>query len=367
MINQNEKSSSARLIINNIGNLKYADITIADNCVIAGHNNIGKSTITKVLYSIIKTATICEKLEKELKTNIEGLSEKEIELEVKKFQYKYSIDTRDNAEKFIKQIREHLYLTYIFRYLNSTLGKNIVRFLQEIGGFIFTNRSYKLEYSYKQNNSADIDIIGEYDWFKDATLISSTEVLSYSNLIITADTMITGEYNKARLVSAQDKDLIDKLNTESIDMLDEKLNIKEGLGFDKSGYAFYKENGNEIRMQMLGTGKKLFIILDKLLRNKSIDNNTLVMFDEPEEGMHPEWQLDFIEKLLDMKVPFALTTHSPYILQSLIHYTKKSDVDVKYYTVEHNSEAGYAESKEEVKPLKIVKDLTNPILKVRGF
>lgn len=91
------------------------------------------------------------------------------------------------------------------------------------------------------------------------------------------------------------------------------------------------------------------------------------MFDEPEEGMHPEWQLDFIEKLLDIKVPFALTTHSPYILQSLIHYTKKSDADVKYYTVEHNNEAGYAESKEEVKPLKIVKDLTNPILKVRGF
>lgn len=364
MINQNEKSSSARLIINNIGNLKYADITIDDNCVIAGHNNIGKSTITKILYSIIKTATICEKLEKELKSNIEGLSEKEIEAVLRRFQYKYKLGI---PKEFMEIKDEYLYLQYINRYLKSTLGDEIVRFSEPMGSFIFTNKEYTFKYNNRGNNMSTVEVNGKYNWFTDATLISTTEVLNYSNLISTADTIVQGEYIKSRLVSVQDKDLIDKLNKEIVEVFNVDFNAEEGLGFDETGSAFYVESGNKIQMRMLGTGKKLFIILDKLLRNKSIDNNTLVMFDEPEEGMHPEWQLDFIEKLLDMKVPFALTTHSPYILQSLIHYTKKSDVDVKYYTVEHNSEAGYAESKEEVKPLKIVKDLTNPILKVRGF
>jgi len=131
--------------------------------------------------------------------------------------------------------------------------------------------------------------------------------------------------------------------------------------------AFYKENGNEIQMKMLGTGKKLFVILDKLVKNKSINSYTLVMFDEPEEGMHPEWQLEFIEKLFKINVSFALTTHSPYIIQSLIYYAKKNMTETVYYTVEHFRDLGYAESKKEIKPLNIIKDLTNPILKVRGF
>ena len=91
------------------------------------------------------------------------------------------------------------------------------------------------------------------------------------------------------------------------------------------------------------------------------------MFDEPEEGMHPEWQLDFIEKLFNMNIPFALTTHSPYIIQSVIYYSNKSKIQTEYYTVEHNNELGYAKCLKVSKPLNIVKDLTNPILKVRGF
>ena len=368
MIDQNEKSSAARLIINDIGNIRHADITIDNNCVIAGHNNIGKSTITKILYSIIKTANTCEKLEKELRNNLEGLSKREQELEVKKFKDKYNINSLDKAETFVEMIRGNLYLTYLNRYLTSTLGKNILRFSKWQGSFSLEYNNYSLKYYISNDNChSTVDIQGEYNWFKDATLISSTEVLSYSNLISSSDTIVTGEYNKSRLVSDQDKDLIDKLNTELIYMLDENFKVKEGLGFDKSGYAFYKEDGKEIQMKMLGTGKKLFIILDKLLRNKSIDNNTLVLFDEPEEGMHPEWQLEFIEKVFKEKIPFALTTHSPYIIQGLIYYNKKYKSRVRYYTVEHDSELDCAEAKEEVKPLKIVKDLTNPILKVRGF
>ena len=52
----------ARLTIENIGKLKHTDIVIDDNCVIAGHNNIGKSTNTKIIFSIIKAINLGDKI-----------------------------------------------------------------------------------------------------------------------------------------------------------------------------------------------------------------------------------------------------------------------------------------------------------------
>ena len=363
MPNSMNKSCLARLTIKNIGNLKHADIIIDDNCVITGHNNIGKSTITKIIFSIIKAVNLGDKIYDEDK--ISEYNDEEKKVQIVKFTKKYNIHFgKDNS---IEDLKHHLIFRYIHRYLNSTLGENILRFGESLGEFTFIYKEFELNVQFNEENKMRVRYKGNYEWFKDATLISSTEVLNYSNLISLADTSISDSFNKSRLVSIQDKDLIDKLNTESIDMLDEDFNVKDGLGFDESGYAFYKEKGNEVQMKMLGTGKKLFIMLDKLVRNKSVDNNTLLMFDEPEEGMHPEWQLDFIEKLFDIDVHFALTTHSPYIIQSLIYNAKQKHEKVNYYVVEQDKELGYAISKQENKPLNIVKDLTNPILKVRGF
>ena len=367
MIDQNKKYSSANLIINNIGNLGKADITIDNNCVIAGHNNIGKSTITKILFSIIKGVTLGDKIYEDFMNKIENLNEEEQILEIRKLQQKHTLLRFYNLKIFIVQLKHDLYLNYVTKYLHSTLGMSIIRFYENVGYITFKCNEFELTIDFINKGIVQLKYKGVYDWYKDATLISSTEILNYSNLINMADTVITEEFNKAKLISAQDKDLIDKLNTDFIDMLDENFNIIEGLGFDKLGYAFYKENGNEIQMKMLGTGKKLFVMIDKLLKNKSINSDTLVMLDEPEEGMHPEWQLEFIEKLFKINVPFALTTHSPYIIQSLIYNAKKDMKEIEYYTVEHFRDLGYAESKKELKPLNIVKDLTNPILKVRGF
>lgn len=359
------KSYLARLTIKNIGNLKHADIIIYDNCVIAGHNNIGKSTITKIIFSIIKAVNLGDKIYEDFVDKISEYNDEEKKVQIVKFTKKYNIHFGE--ENSINDLKDHLYFKYIQRYLNSTLGESIVRFGERMGEFRFSHKKFELTVRFNRKNRMTMSYEGSYDWFKDATLISSTEVLNYSNLISLADTSISDSFNKSKLVSIQDKDLIDKLNTESIDMLDEDFNVKDGLGFDESGYAFYKENGNEIQMKMLATAKKLFIMLDELLRNKSIDSDTLLMFDEPEEGMHPEWQLDFIENLFDIDVPFALTTHSPYIIQSLIYNSKQKHEKVNYYVVEQDKELGYAISKQENKPLNIVKDLTNPILKVRGF
>lgn len=366
MIDENTIHSPANLQIKNIGNLGEANINIDNNCVIAGHNNIGKSTITKILFSIIKSINKSNEIYEGFINKIND-NNSEKQLQIIKLIKQYDLKPYDKSTIFIEELKHQLYSKYIHKYLNSTLGRHILRFGENEGYFIFEHKNFKLKYNLINEGISQLEYEGKYEWFKDTTLISSTEILNYSNLINMADTSITENFNNTKLVSAQDKDLIDKLNTEFIDMLDEDFNIKEGLGFYKSGHAFYKKGKNEIQIQMLGTGKKLFIMIDKLLKNKTINNNTLIMFDEPEEGMHPEWQLEFIERLFEINIPFALTTHSPFIIQSLIYNTKKNKKEVKYYTVEQIQELQCAKSKEESKPLNIVKDLTNPMLKVREF
>lgn len=364
----NKSNSIAQLVIKNIGNIGNAIISIDKNCSIAGHNNIGKSTITKIIFSIIKA----QKKSNELYLNFidkysKASSFKEKQLLKYNFEEEYSIGTVIEIKKFEDTLKERLYKKYLVKYLFSTLGEYYLRQGSKKGSIIFSHNTFSLQCLVSDIGPLEINISGEYSWYEDSTLISSTEILNFANLINTSDTVIDEKYNTTKLVSAQDKDLIEKLNEVFADMLDDNFQPIHGLYFNKYGYAFYKEKEKNIDIKVLGTGKKLFAIMERLILNKSINKNTLLLLDEPEEGMHPEWQLNFINFLLTTDIPFILTTHSPYVIQSLVYYTKDMNKQISYYTVKHLSIEGFAICEKESRPLKIVKDLTNPILKVRGF
>ena len=362
-----EINSLAKLSIKNIGNIGTAEIFIDKSTSIAGHNNIGKSTITKILFSIIKAEKTSREFYLEFINDYNKTdSIKEKQLLKYNFEEEYSLGTVTDLNTFENTLKMRLYKKYLVKYFFSTLGENYLRETTQNGKILFSHNNFSLEFLISKNKPIEINLSGKYAWYTDATLISSTEVLNFSNLINNADTAIDEKYNLTKLVSAQEKDLIEKLNKVFADMLDDNFKPLNGLYFDKYGYAFYKENSKTVDVKVLGTGKKLFAIMDRLVVNKSINQSTLLLLDEPEEGMHPEWQLDFIEFLLKSKIPFMLTTHSPYIIQSLVHYTKNSN-KIYYYTIEYLLEKGFAICNKEDKPLKIVKDLTNPMLKVRGF
>lgn len=82
-------------------------------------------------------------------------------------------------------------------------------------------------------------------------------------------------------------------------------------------YAYRAEGlqGN-LKMINLSTGMKNFVILKQLLQNGSIDENGIVILDEPEIHLHPEWQLKFAEIIVLLQIEFGvhvlLNTHSPY-------------------------------------------------------
>lgn len=96
----------------------------------------------------------------------------------------------------------------------------------------------------------------------------------------------------------------------------------------------------------LSTGLKTFVILRTLIQNGSIKEGDIVVLDEPEIHLHPEWQLRFAELIVLLQKEFhlkiLLNTHSPYFLNAIevfsMHYGTADKC--KYYLTQgnHNDE-----------------------------
>ena len=94
-------------------------------------------------------------------------------------------------------------------------------------------------------------------------------------------------------------------------------------------------------MRNLSTGLKTFVILKTLLLNGGIEYNGVVILDEPEIHLHPEWQLLFAELIVllhrEFGVHILLNTHSPYFLRAIQVYSAKYEMADKcrYYLSEN--------------------------------
>lgn len=132
-------------------------------------------------------------------------------------------------------------------------------------------------------------------------------------------------------------------------------------------YAYRAEGlqGN-LKMINLSTGMKNFVILKQLLQNGSIDENGIVILDEPEIHLHPEWQLKFAEIIVLLQIEFGvhvlLNTHSPYFLNAIEVYTNKYGIGDKcryYLAEEKNGRVGMEDVTNEVE--RIYAKLARPL------
>jgi ABC-type lipoprotein export system ATPase subunit len=76
-----------------------------------------------------------------------------------------------------------------------------------------------------------------------------------------------------------------------------------------------------LTLEALSSGEQheLVLLFDLIFR---VDQDTLVLLDEPELSLHPEWQSSFVDDLMSIarnsKFDVVLATHSPYIVNSHI-------------------------------------------------
>ncbi|MDO4804315.1 MAG: AAA family ATPase [Lachnospiraceae bacterium] len=81
----------------------------------------------------------------------------------------------------------------------------------------------------------------------------------------------------------------------------------------------------------LSTGIKSFAILRKLLKDGKIEENGILVIDEPEVHLHPAWQMKYAEILVMLQKEYGLNiiiaTHSFDFLNALMYYSKLYEIE----------------------------------------
>ena len=117
------------------------------------------------------------------------------------------------------------------------------------------------------------------------------------------------------------------------------------------------------------SGIKSFGVLQMLLEGGFIDANRPLIWDEPENHLHPEWQIEFAKVIVQIYksgVPVVITTHSPYFLQAIRYYSAKEKVEdfVSYYMAQP-TEHNLVEMEDVTKDLnRVFKKLAAPLTEI---
>lgn len=116
-----------------------------------------------------------------------------------------------------------------------------------------------------------------------------------------------GENNVKEITASKNLflDLIDSLFKDTNKVIDRKAN----------DIVFIQNNEHEIKTHQLSTGEKqlLIMLLSALVQDKK---PTIMIMDEPELSLHPDWQEKLISniKRLNPNLQLIIATHSPFMI-----------------------------------------------------
>ena len=124
--------------------------------------------------------------------------------------------------------------------------------------------------------------------------------------------------------------------------------------------------GGVLNVENWSTGIKSFAILKRLLENGALHQKGILILDEPEIHLHPEWQLRYAEILVLLQKEFnltvLLTTHSPFFLDAVELYACKHGIGEKahYYLSENDGrQVMFRDVSNEID--KIYEKMSNPV------
>lgn len=370
-----------RIEVADIGLLHRADLLVDGLTVITGLNDSGKSTVGRILYSIYHGEVywkkrivadtiefILEPLRKIPDFNRMNLVDMQLRTFLQNNLAKFS--ERAFMQEFQKIVEESLKQYY--PQAQKQIVQEVVRAAQQStqSDFRTTVRSNakkkifqnefnsKIHNVYSKNvsgfvkltqgedaflvqvNQDDIKFTGEMPaslYYDDATYIDTplnlsdaTEIFPPLMMSFLYDNHNKDIYEKLLQPTEKKANIVGQVNLErQTAAIRKKINaiLKGKINYDGAHLVYQKNDGQSFGISTIANGLKSYGVLAKLLDNGYLTKEMMLIVDEPEVHLHPEWQLDFVEllvmlvKTLDMTI--VLTTHSPYVLQALDLYKEK--------------------------------------------
>ena len=390
-----------RLILENVGKVQEADIKLDGITLIAGENNTGKSTVGKMLFCIFESFYKIERQISQERINTIGRHIANFYHETfNRAGRKYSV--HDLAAEFVHNKEQYVGDSRIIRkaienfFENREINFDAIAYqdtLEQLADKIYSvlfiedteirkailQRTLDSEFGMKmgflnnesnyskiqleiRNSKIEFEVINNENINIIQDMSLNKEIIYIDDPFVLDDLQDLLPYRSVYGLNHRDS-LLDKIvrvkDTRDFGALDEILvnkklerifetmnGICDGdltVSEDGGNYSYRtSELNGTLEMSNLSTGIKSFIILKTLLRNGSINDNGVVILDEPEIHLHPEWQLKFAEVIVLIQKEFGvnilLNTHSPYFLNAIEVYVKKYGIEkkCKFYLTDDN-------------------------------
>lgn len=377
------------LVLQDIGIIEKAKIELNGLTIIAGNNDTGKSTVGKVAYSLIKAFEDFEKnyeLEKSakieryfrdfyilLRKEVDFRKNKELMSFMDDFHFYRRVDNKkvlDLMKKIEELSKENKLgldeksmeeLNKNFNEINTIFQEKEPRDSKIIKSI---RRIFRSEFKNQMNNiftnQSKITVLEGKNIIIDLTLKENEiiydrakkidEIFPFeSSLFIETPFILTYKQALQRFGNIYHvNDLLRKLATPILNNDKSKLNISHIIGgeiyFDEEedNFAFKKKMGEQkIKIDILNSasGIKSFGILQLLENSGEFNKNSLLIIDEPEVHLHPDWQVEYAKLLISLVkngIKVLITSHSPYLIEALNKYSKEEKMEekVKFYLSE---------------------------------
>ena len=388
--------SNIKVVTENFRAIGHAAIQISGITVVAGENSSGKSTLSKLLYYLFNTATNYEFLvKKSLFDELDDFFDFFKLIYIENYQFNnvdrskldLSMTQIDYKNLSLEDIKNQIitFLEKTFQIINIQASNRYKQFIKQISGkeiednnsldvlksFIEDKikeaeniiklrpiRLFTQEFSkaFRGNEHPKVfNVLEEDEVIIDLNSPSLSIPFSVQKAIYIDSPMSLGAGSSSnkhwsdltKFIFFEDKNLSDFHNNDIYTSISKNIKgeaVKFTLG-TLSTLTFLREDGKEFELTEVATGIKAFSIIQLLLKNGHIDNRTLLIIDEPESHLHPQWIVEYARMIVllhkHIGVKFFLASHNPDMVSAIRYIAEKEGVlnNVNYYLAEKAEEA----------------------------
>ena len=363
-----------QLDIYNLAKIESAKITLDGITIIAGNNNTGKSTVGKVLCAVFSALSNMDERVFNLKQNsvsrvvsdelaADLIWENSITSLISRFvkgdiSVEHLVDAvihktgkggenRTKAIDRLVSIRDipmvDLKSTVLRRYFDSVFNQQLQPLVpgHDATQIVLTvkGRPINIEFSGKScRHNTTIRLIHKARYIDDPGVLSflNSGYWGFFDVNTFTSELVSDVLSKRRKATANPAAgaIDDILNEEKFTAIGELFQSAldgEVVVSPNKEFVFkdHKLSAN-LLLANLSMGMKSLALLQTLLKFGVLNAEDVLVLDEPEVHLHPEWQLIYAELIVLLQKEFhltiLLTSHSPDFIQAVRLFSKKHDV-----------------------------------------